>query len=62
MAIVLSLPMIGPVMLDALQTEDAYLAGSMLMVMSLLGVVGTLVSDLLLLWLDPRIRLTGGPQ
>jgi ABC-type dipeptide/oligopeptide/nickel transport system permease component/ABC-type transport system substrate-binding protein len=60
-AIVLSLPMIGPVMLDALQTEDVYLAGSMLMVMSLLGVVGTLVSDLLLLWLDPRIRLTGRP-
>jgi peptide/nickel transport system permease protein len=43
-----------------LQTEDVYLAGSMLMVMSLLGVVGTLVSDLLLLWLDPRIRLGGG--
>ena len=60
-AIVLSLPMIGPVMLDALQTEDVYLAGSMLMVMSLLGVVGTLVSDLLLLWLDPRIRLAGRP-
>jgi len=58
-AIVLNLPMVGPVMLDALQTEDAYLAGSMLMVMSLLGVVGTLVSDLLLLWLDPRIRLAG---
>jgi ABC-type microcin C transport system permease subunit YejB len=33
----------------------------MLMVMSLIGVVGTLVSDLLLLWLDPRIRLTGRP-
>jgi ABC-type dipeptide/oligopeptide/nickel transport system permease component len=61
-AIVLNLPMIGPVMLDALQTEDAYLAGSMLMVMSLLGVVGTLVSDLLLLWLDPRIRFTGEPR
>jgi ABC-type dipeptide/oligopeptide/nickel transport system permease component/ABC-type transport system substrate-binding protein len=61
-AIVLNLPMIGPVMVDALQTEDAYLAGSMLMVMSLLGVVGTLVSDLLLLWLDPRIRLTAGSR
>jgi ABC-type dipeptide/oligopeptide/nickel transport system permease component len=61
-AIVLSLPMIGPVMLDALQTEDAYLAGSMLMVMSLLGMAGTLASDLLLLWLDPRIRLTGGSR
>jgi len=56
---VLSLPMVGPVLVDALQTEDVYLAGSMLMVMSLLGVVGTLVSDLLLLWLDPRIRLGG---
>jgi ABC-type dipeptide/oligopeptide/nickel transport system permease component len=58
-ALVLSLPMVGPVLVDALQTEDVYLAGSMLMVMSLLGVVGTLVSDLLLLWLDPRIRLGG---
>ncbi len=58
-AMVLSLPMIGPTMLDALLVEDVYLAGSMLMVLSLLGVVGTLVSDLLLLWLDPRIRLSG---
>jgi ABC-type dipeptide/oligopeptide/nickel transport system permease component len=56
-AMVLSLPMVGPAMLDALLVEDVYLAGSMLMVLSLLGVVGTLVSDLLLLWLDPRIRL-----
>jgi ABC-type dipeptide/oligopeptide/nickel transport system permease component len=56
-AMVLSLPMIGPTLFDALIAEDVYLAGSMLMVLSLLGVVGTLVSDLLLLWLDPRIRL-----
>ncbi len=56
-ALVLSLPMIGPTLLDALLTEDVYLAGSMLMIMSLLGVFGTLVSDLLLLWLDPRIRM-----
>ena len=61
-AIVLNLPMIGPIMVDALQTEDAYLAGSMLMVMSLLGAVGTLLSDLLLLWIDPRIRLAGGSR
>jgi ABC-type dipeptide/oligopeptide/nickel transport system permease component len=61
-AVVLNLPMIGPVMLDALQTEDAYLAGSMLMVMSLLGMVGTLASDLLLLWVDPRIRLARGTR
>jgi peptide/nickel transport system permease protein len=58
-ALVLSLPMVGPVMLDALLAEDIYLAGSMLMVMSVLGVFGTLVSDLLLLWLDPRIRIGG---
>ncbi len=51
--------MIGPTLFDALIAEDVYLAGSMLMVLSLLGVVGTLVSDLLLLWLDPRIRLGG---
>jgi ABC-type dipeptide/oligopeptide/nickel transport system permease component/ABC-type transport system substrate-binding protein len=59
-AMVLSLPMVGPLMLAALMTEDMYLAGSMLMVLSSLSVFGTLVSDLLLLWLDPRIRLEGG--
>jgi ABC-type dipeptide/oligopeptide/nickel transport system permease component len=58
-AMVLSLPTVGPLMLDALLMEDMYLAGSMLMVLSLLGVAGTLVSDVLLLWLDPRIRFTG---
>lgn len=58
-ALVLSLPMVGPTLLDALLTEDVYLACSMLMIMSLLGVLGTLVSDLLLLWLDPRIRMEG---
>lgn len=56
-AMVLSLPMLGPALVDALVAEDVYLAGSMLMLLSLLGVVGTLVSDLLLVWLDPRIRL-----
>lgn len=61
-AIVLSLPMVGPVMLQGLMTQDIYLAGSMLMVLSLLGIFGTLVSDLLLLWLDPRIRMEGGTK
>lgn len=61
-AIVLSLPMVGPVLLQALMTEDVYLAASMLMVLSVLGVLGTLVSDLLLLWLDPRIRMEGGQR
>ncbi|MFC1806080.1 ABC transporter substrate-binding protein [Planctomycetota bacterium] len=59
-AMVLSLPTVGPLMLYSLMSEDMYLAGSMLMVLSLLGMVGTLVSDLLLLWLDPRIRFQGG--
>ena len=58
-AMVLSLPTVGPLMLQALMSEDMYLAGSMLMVLSTLGVIGTLVSDLLLLWLDPRIRFKG---
>jgi ABC-type dipeptide/oligopeptide/nickel transport system permease component len=61
-AMVLSLPTVAPLMLDALMAEDMYLAGSMLMVLSLLGVLGTLVSDLLLLWLDPRIRMQGGSR
>lgn len=61
-AIVLSLPTVGPLLLTALFSQDMYLAGSMLMVLSLLGVFGTLVSDLLLLWLDPRIRYEGGTR
>jgi len=55
--IIMSLPTVGPMMLEAVMSEDTYLAGSMLMVLSLLGVAGVLVSDLLLLWVDPRIRL-----
>ncbi|MEZ5275796.1 MAG: ABC transporter substrate-binding protein [Opitutaceae bacterium] len=61
-AMVLSLPTVGPLMLSALMAQDMYLAGSMLMVLSTLGVFGTLVSDLLLLMLDPRIRLEGGSR
>lgn len=61
-SMVLALPMVGPLLLQALFNEDMYLAGSMLVVLSLLSVVGTLVSDLLLLWLDPRIRFEGGSR
>jgi ABC-type dipeptide/oligopeptide/nickel transport system permease component len=61
-AIVLSLPTVGPLMLNAMISEDMYLAGSMLMVLSLLSVLGTLVSDLLLMVLDPRIRMEGGAR
>lgn len=55
-AIVLSLPTTGPLMLRALMSQDMYLAGAFILMLSLLTVIGTLVSDLLLAWLDPRIR------
>jgi ABC-type dipeptide/oligopeptide/nickel transport system permease component len=61
-AIVLSLPTIGPLMLAAVMTEDVYLAGSQLMLLSLLGILGVLVSDLLLLTIDPRIRFKAGKR
>jgi peptide/nickel transport system permease protein len=55
-AIVLNLPTTGPLLLRALISQDVYLAGSMIMMLSVLTVIGTLISDLLLAWLDPRIR------
>ncbi|OXS55507.1 ABC transporter permease [Cohnella sp. CIP 111063] len=55
-AIVLNLPIQGPVMYKALLGQDMYLAGSWLLFMSLLTVLGTLISDILLAWLDPKIR------
>jgi peptide/nickel transport system permease protein len=59
-AVVMSLPTTGPILIAALQSQDMYLAGSFLMFLATLTVVGVLVSDLLLAWLDPRIRLSGG--
>lgn len=59
-ALVLSLPTVGPLMLESLLVQDMYLAGSLLMILSMLGIAGTLVSDLLLMLLDPRIRMEGG--
>jgi len=56
-AIVLNLPTLGPLLLSSLQSQDMYLAGSIVLMMSVLTVVGVLVSDLLLGVLDPRIRL-----
>tara|TARA_R110002033_G_scaffold171222_1_gene219139 strand:+ start:52396 stop:53394 length:999 start_codon:yes stop_codon:yes gene_type:complete len=58
-SVVMSLPTTGPMLLSALQSQDMYLAGSFLMFLALLTVVGMFVSDLLLAWLDPRIRLQG---
>src|ERR671923_198208 len=59
-AVVLSLQTSGPMLLEALRSQDQYLAGSFLMFLSLLTVIGMFISDVLLAALDPRIRLTGG--
>ena len=57
---VMSLPTTGPMLLSALQSQDMYLAGSFLMFLAVLTVIGMFVSDVLLAMLDPRIRLDGG--
>lgn len=58
-SVVLSLQTAGPMLLDALQSQDQYLAGSFLMFLALLTVIGMFISDMLLAVLDPRIRLSG---
>lgn len=55
-AVVLNLPTTGPLLLSALMSQDMQLAGTFIMLLSFLTVVGTLVSDILLAWVDPRIR------
>jgi len=55
-AIVLSLPTMGPLLFRALLSQDMYLAGSTVMFLTFLTVIGTLISDILLVWIDPRIR------
>jgi len=55
-AMVLSLPTTGPLLLSGLLEQDMYLAGSFIMILSTLTVIGTLISDILLAWVDPRIR------
>jgi peptide/nickel transport system permease protein len=55
-AVVLNLPTTGPILLHALQSQDMYLAGSLILLLAILTVIGTLLSDLALAWLDPRIR------
>ncbi len=54
--IVLNLPTVGTLLLDALMSQDMYLAGSLVMFLSVFTIIGTLISDILLAWLDPRIR------
>ena len=58
-SVVLSLPTLGPVLLFAIQVEDADTAGVITLVAGLLTVAGTLISDILLAIVDPRIKLTG---
>jgi peptide/nickel transport system permease protein len=55
-SIVLSLPTVGPLLLRALQAQDMFLAGAIVLLLGVMTVIGTLISDLVLMWLDPRIR------
>jgi peptide/nickel transport system permease protein len=59
-SVVMSLPLTGPMLLDSLRSQDMYLAGSFLMFMAFLTVVGVFISDIMLALLDPRIRLGAG--
>jgi peptide/nickel transport system permease protein len=55
-SVVLSLPTTGSLLLKSLMSQDMYLAGSFVFLLSILTIVGTLISDILLAWMDPRIR------
>ena len=57
-SVVLSLPTLGPLLLQAIMSQDMYVAGLIILLLGVLTVIGTLISDLLLVWVDPRIRLT----
>ena len=56
--VVLNLPTIGPILLRALLSQDMFLAGAIVMLLSILTIIGTLISDILLAVLDPRIRFS----
>jgi peptide/nickel transport system permease protein len=58
-SLVLSLPTVGPLLLRSLVAQDMFLAGTIILLLGVMTVVGTFLSDLLLLWIDPRIRLEG---
>lgn len=59
-SVVMSLPTAGPLLVKALQSQDMFLAGSFLMFLAMLTVIGVFISDILLALLDPRIRVGGG--
>lgn len=56
LSVVLSLPTAGPLLLNALTSKDTYVASTLILLIGILTIIGTLMSDLLLAWLDPRIR------
>jgi peptide/nickel transport system permease protein len=56
-SLVLSLPTVGPLLLKALVAQDMFLAGTIVLLLGIMTVIGTFLSDLLLMWIDPRIRL-----
>lgn len=58
-SLVLGLPTVGPLLLQALVAQDMFLAGTIVLLLGVMTVVGTLISDLLLMWIEPRIRLQG---
>ncbi len=60
-SVVLSLPTVGPLLLRALVSQDMYLAGTIVLLLGTMTVIGTLISDILLIICDPRIR-TGGTE
>jgi peptide/nickel transport system permease protein len=58
-SLVLSLPTVGPLLLKALIAQDMFLAGTIVLLLGVMTVIGTFLSDLILMWIDPRIRLEG---
>jgi peptide/nickel transport system permease protein len=56
-SLVLSLPTVGPLLLKALIAQDMFLAGTIVLLLGVMTVIGTLISDIILVWIDPRIRL-----
>jgi peptide/nickel transport system permease protein len=58
-SVVLSLPTVGPLLLRALIAQDMYLSGTIILLIGVMTIIGTLISDLILVWIDPRIGFAG---
>jgi len=59
-SMVLVLPTVGPLQIEALRSQDYFVAGSIVMILTVLTLIGTLISDILLAWADPRVRTMEG--